>query len=203
MGNHGNSIPCPLSQAINKRSRKTKGNAEIELDEINRLEDEWADKRCTKLRKVILNPPLNTNEASTSNETNNLEVEDENTGPASPNHFNLDYNMFPDEDDPPPSPSENESDASEENDEVVRHITSVSYQQRRVREELQWRQNLTPMFVAFMEASKMTLQWGTASWNIDWKPECGCSTAKKRTRPVDVVDIFSMYQLVLILMYHN
>ncbi|EGG11146.1 uncharacterized protein MELLADRAFT_92403 [Melampsora larici-populina 98AG31] len=197
----GKPIPCPLGQPVSKRLKKAKSSAEKELEEFERNEDDWADRRCTKLRNRILiqsqsQSQLNPN----ANDWHGSKLSgNEPSDPNSPFRFEFDYEVRadPEEYDRGPSPIEDPSDSYDEDDEVVQHVTSVSYQERRVREERQWANNLTPMFIAFMEASKMTMQWGTAAWDVDWKPDCRCLTAKKRTRPVDVVDIFSMYHLVL------
>ncbi|KAH9823185.1 hypothetical protein DFH28DRAFT_880855 [Melampsora americana] len=76
------------------------------------------------------------------------------------------------------------------------YFRSVTYQERTLRKEANWRAVVDSLFGEFLPCSRMTFQWGHPQlWNHDWNSECRCRDWQKHEVLIDVVDIIGRSKL--------
>ncbi|EGG06909.1 uncharacterized protein MELLADRAFT_106399 [Melampsora larici-populina 98AG31] len=70
------------------------------------------------------------------------------------------------------------------------YFKSVTYQERTLTSEANWKKIIPDLFNSFMMCSLKTRQWGDeATWNSDFNQLCACPSWKKSRVDVDVIDL--------------
>ncbi|KAH9818880.1 hypothetical protein DFH28DRAFT_888009 [Melampsora americana] len=78
------------------------------------------------------------------------------------------------------------------------YFKSVTYRERTLREEANWRKIIPELFNAFITCSFKTRQWGDEeAWNRDLNFACKCPTWKISQAEIDVVDLTSRKKITL------
>ncbi|KAH9808790.1 hypothetical protein DFH28DRAFT_1087200 [Melampsora americana] len=72
------------------------------------------------------------------------------------------------------------------------YYRSVTYQERRMREEAEWKSVMPAITLAFMPCSRLTFQWADPTlWDHDFNKPCTCPAWKKKNIKVDAIDFVS------------
>lgn len=176
-----------LPQNRVKKTRKRNTENSRLLEEWERAEESYCEQQCTQ---IIRN--LTQVKASASGSVP-VEIEEDAT-----DIFTHQESIFECNNDTSTTDTESESESVDSQlthsstGEVVTRITSDINRSRRIREDFQWQQVIAPMFKTFMLCADRTSEWSRQeSWNCDFKAECRCSQAKRRTRDVELFDILS------------
>ncbi|EGG13205.1 uncharacterized protein MELLADRAFT_114798, partial [Melampsora larici-populina 98AG31] len=195
MAPRGPNDPLPPANGL-KKARYNSSQSSQMLSNWDKIEEDWCNKKCNRLSQALIQTEAPT--PSTS-DLNNLDLLDQG------NEFNFGYQDYVnnDEDDEPPSePTSEISDSDTKSVESQQSIASTggvvvtatfgdTNQKCRIREERQWQEVIEPMFKVFMLCKKVTLNWSRVDWNLDRKPPCRCSVAKKRIRHLAMIDILT------------
>ena len=76
---------------------------------------------------------------------------------------------------------------------IFEYISGDHYRRSQIKEDQQWKHIIRQIFVAFMQCSNQTSQWGDeGKWNHDFQSDmgkCSCEAGFKRFRTVDTVDL--------------
>lgn len=74
----------------------------------------------------------------------------------------------------------------------------VTYQERTLREESDWKKVFPKMFLAFMPCSRTTFQWTHPDlWKNDMNESCNCASWQKKEISIDAIDWASESYLTL------
>lgn len=169
-----------------KKPRRRLGEAARMLAELEEVEEEWCERQCNDLNSVLM--------GSAAGSTNFLESLEEEVDQF-PQPFDRDDQTEHIDDETSynsDSGDSNITQASLVSDGVTTQVLGDINRRRRIREEEQWQEVITPMFKMFMVCSDRSRQWtDPGTWSHDLKPECRCSQAKTRYRDVELVDILS------------
>ncbi|EGG11301.1 uncharacterized protein MELLADRAFT_102161 [Melampsora larici-populina 98AG31] len=69
------------------------------------------------------------------------------------------------------------------------YYRDVTYQERILQEEANWRKIIPAMFIAFMPCSRATFQWVDPNkWDHDMNEPCNCALWKRSTVTIDTID---------------
>ncbi|KAH9817296.1 hypothetical protein DFH28DRAFT_890180 [Melampsora americana] len=70
------------------------------------------------------------------------------------------------------------------------YFRSVTYQERTLRQEANWRAVIPALFHEFMLCSQKTFQWGHPQlWNHDWNLACKCRDWQRHEVTIDTIDL--------------
>ncbi|KAH9808173.1 hypothetical protein DFH28DRAFT_936433 [Melampsora americana] len=70
------------------------------------------------------------------------------------------------------------------------YFRSVTYAERTLRQEANWKAVIPKLFEDFLPCSHMTFQWGHPQlWNHDWNEECKCRDWQIHDVVIDTIDI--------------
>ena len=79
----------------------------------------------------------------------------------------------------------------------TKYISGDRYKSRRIQEHQEWKGIMQEIFIAFMQCSDQTSQWGNqANWNHNFQADlstCICNSASKTFRDIDAVDLTSEF----------
>ncbi|KAH9820991.1 hypothetical protein DFH28DRAFT_1120323 [Melampsora americana] len=172
MGKQGRAIPSQGSQV--KRKRPPLTEATRQKSENDKAKREWGKKECDKIFEALFQPDIQIDGQEDNITVDNDEMEHQ------PNQQIL---------------------GGDDDDNVqvqaapltlTQLISGDSYKYRRIREDAQWRDVMQNVFVAFMQGSERTSNWGDDTlWCHDFNDDidCSCSNALKRVRAVDTIDL--------------
>lgn len=185
-----------LSNILNtrlKKPRKRIEQAARRLAELEEAEGSWCERECDNINSVLMGSAAPSTSASVIFE------EDVDQMPSPFYYSDGDGSNSEDMDTGYDSDSadSNITQASSVAEGVSAQVLGDINRRRRIREEAQWKEVITPMFSVFMLCQDQSRQWTDHyTWNKDLKPDCQCSQAKKRFRDVEMVDILSKLSLI-------
>lgn len=94
--------------------------------------------------------------------------------------------------------TENQEQPPETNTPVTEYVKGSYYKSKQLRDAKNWTKVFPEMFIAYMNCSQPTSQWGDGSaWNVDRNTPCSCGLGVQRYRNVDLVDTIERKQVTI------
>ncbi|KAH9815147.1 hypothetical protein DFH28DRAFT_928255 [Melampsora americana] len=162
MGNLGHAIKCSTGSQV-KRKEPPHTDATRNKFKNDRVKLAWGNQKCKEIFEKVFHP-------------NNPAADQQD-------------DFIPDEQMQAylPLPTEIGSDIGDEHPPEPLTLTQLmsgdSYKHQRLQEDAQWRDIMQKLFIAFMQGSERTANWGhDILWCHDYNDElvCSCSNALKR-----------------------
>ncbi|KAH9820210.1 hypothetical protein DFH28DRAFT_886062 [Melampsora americana] len=172
MGKLGRSIPTQIGCQV-KRQGPPNTEATRQKSENDKVKIAWGKRKCDEIFETIFQPKTRLDPPE--DEGDDERVVDpilDNVGGVN------------DEDDDVQQPPEPLT--------LHQLMSGDPYKHQRIREDAQWRDIMQKVFIAFMQGSERTANWGHDTlWCHDFNDdlECSCSNSSKRVRAVDTVDL--------------
>ncbi|KAH9809789.1 hypothetical protein DFH28DRAFT_904049 [Melampsora americana] len=171
MGKQGRVIQSQGSKLKRKQAPQTEATREKAVNDQAKIQ--WGKRKCEEIFEAIFQPSgqLEDEEVNMIDNDEQEQIE----------HVNHEIEGEDDDDNEPPEPLN-----------LTQLISGDQYKHQRLREDAQWRDILQQVFIAFMQGSERTSNWGDDTlWchNFNDDLECSCNGAQKKVRAVDTVDL--------------